>query len=89
MCEKLAPILDSRATALKVAPMPLPDHIVRIHDAACRRRDAGYVDPASGLFVLTAHYLAERGYCCGTGCRHCPYSVEEQKQAGRPTVKQD
>ena len=23
--------------------------------------------------VFTADYLARRGYCCGSGCRHCPY----------------
>jgi len=24
--------------------------------------------------VFTASYLARRGYCCDSGCRHCPYS---------------
>jgi hypothetical protein len=24
--------------------------------------------------VLTAKYLSERGYCCGNGCRHCPFN---------------
>lgn len=33
----------------------------------------GYKDPATGLLVFTAGYLWERGYCCDTGCRHCPY----------------
>ena len=28
---------------------------------------------AGGLLVFTAAYLARRGYCCGSGCRHCPY----------------
>jgi iron complex transport system substrate-binding protein len=23
--------------------------------------------------VFTAHYLRARGYCCESGCRHCPY----------------
>ncbi len=23
--------------------------------------------------VFTAHYLLRRGYCCDSGCRHCPY----------------
>jgi iron complex transport system substrate-binding protein len=23
--------------------------------------------------VFTASYLKRRGYCCGSGCRHCPY----------------
>jgi Family of unknown function (DUF5522) len=27
----------------------------------------------NGLMVLTAKYLLDRGYCCGNGCRHCPY----------------
>jgi hypothetical protein len=27
----------------------------------------------SGLMVLTEKYHLERGYCCGNGCRHCPY----------------
>lgn len=27
-----------------------------------------------GLMVLTEHFLKERGYCCGNGCRHCPYT---------------
>jgi hypothetical protein len=23
--------------------------------------------------VFTRHYLLRRGYCCNSGCRHCPY----------------
>lgn len=26
-----------------------------------------------GSMVFTASYLRRRGYCCGSGCRHCPY----------------
>lgn len=26
-----------------------------------------------GAFVFTGSYLRRRGYCCGSGCRHCPY----------------
>ncbi len=26
-----------------------------------------------GLIVFTAEYHLRRGYCCGGGCRHCPY----------------
>jgi hypothetical protein len=25
------------------------------------------------LIVFTAQYHLRRGYCCGRGCRHCPY----------------
>jgi iron complex transport system substrate-binding protein len=27
----------------------------------------------NGAMVFTARYLKRRGYCCDSGCRHCPY----------------
>jgi hypothetical protein len=36
-----------------------------------------YLDPGTGLTVLTAAYLADRGYCCSQGCRHCPWEGGE------------
>ena len=45
------------------------------HDAAVAAGEPGYLDPATGLFVMTAAYLRERGWCCGNGCRHCPYDA--------------
>lgn len=27
----------------------------------------------NGYWVFTAEYLLRRGYCCRSGCRHCPY----------------
>ncbi|MCR6719274.1 MAG: DUF5522 domain-containing protein [Chitinophagaceae bacterium] len=29
-----------------------------------------------GLVVLTEKFLLDRGYCCGNGCKHCPYGHE-------------
>jgi len=26
-----------------------------------------------GKLVFTAKYLLERGHCCNSGCRNCPY----------------
>lgn len=26
-----------------------------------------------GFMVFTAAYHLKRGYCCESGCRHCPY----------------
>ena len=49
------------------------DEILAVHRAALAAGDGGYLDPTTGLFVMTAGYLAERGTCCDTGCRHCPY----------------
>eukprot|EP01012_Entosiphon_sulcatum_P004654 TRINITY_DN11906_c0_g2_i1.p1 TRINITY_DN11906_c0_g2~~TRINITY_DN11906_c0_g2_i1.p1 ORF type:complete len:330 (+),score=44.39 TRINITY_DN11906_c0_g2_i1:29-1018(+) len=47
--------------------------IEKLHSEACRNGDATYIDPASGFQVFTALFHKERGYCCGSGCRHCPY----------------
>jgi hypothetical protein len=27
----------------------------------------------NGFMVFTAAYHLKRGFCCGSGCRHCPY----------------
>ena len=54
------------------------------HDAAVARGDPGYFDPYSGLYVMTAARLKGQGFCCGKGCRHCPWPPEEQERAGRP-----
>ena len=27
----------------------------------------------NGLMVFTAVYHLKRGYCCNSGCRHCPF----------------
>ena len=43
-----------------------------------------YEDPDTGFWVMTAATLLERGYCCGNGCRHCPYPPDVQARAGRP-----
>jgi hypothetical protein len=31
---------------------------------------------SDGLYVFTAEYLIQRGYCCGNGCVHCPYNYK-------------
>lgn len=33
-----------------------------------------YFDPG-GLMVFTEAYHRRRGYCCESGCRHCPYEI--------------
>jgi hypothetical protein len=35
----------------------------------------------NGLFVFTAKYLRERGYCCESGCRHCPWGYKPSSKA--------
>jgi Family of unknown function (DUF5522) len=46
------------------------------HAAAVKAGEPCYSDPASGLSVFTAAFLADRGYCCDSGCRHCPFVVD-------------
>jgi hypothetical protein len=26
-----------------------------------------------GMMVFTEKYHLKRGYCCGSGCKHCPF----------------
>lgn len=34
-----------------------------------------YYDEQDNM-VLTSSYHLAKGYCCGYGCRHCPYNYE-------------
>jgi hypothetical protein len=29
-----------------------------------------------GYIVLTESFHLKKGYCCGNGCKHCPYDYE-------------
>ncbi len=49
------------------------DAALAAHRAAVDEGSIGYMDPATGLFVMTSLYLHDRGWCCDRGCRHCPY----------------
>ena len=39
----------------------------------------------NGYLVFTEHYLSKRGWCCGNGCRHCPY--EPKHETGNINLK--
>jgi hypothetical protein len=36
----------------------------------------------NGFVVFTARYHLRRGFCCGSGCRHCPYAHVNVKAEG-------
>lgn len=40
-----------------------------------------------GLFVFTAEYLLERGHCCQSGCRHCPYGFDKDSPQPQATTE--
>lgn len=70
--------LDDRPLTRPAAQRLPEDHpgrarILAAHARAVEAGQSMYADPETGLHVLTAGYLAERGRCCGNGCRHCPY----------------
>jgi hypothetical protein len=70
----LAPRALTEPHPSRLAPgHPRRAEILAAHAAALAAGQAGYLDPDSGLFVLTAGFLAGRGTCCTRGCRHCPY----------------
>ncbi|XP_073332923.1 uncharacterized protein C1orf53 homolog [Pagrus major] len=43
------------------------------HTEACEAKKQMYVDPSSGYKVFTEYAHLQRGKCCGSACRHCPY----------------
>ena len=66
-----APTPPCRASMMQQSnpPASVPD----LHERACRDGLPTYTDPATGYAVFTAAYLRDRGACCDSGCRHCPY----------------
>ena len=38
-----------------------------------------YFYKENGKTVFTEEYHIQRGYCCGNGCRHCPYHPQHMK----------
>jgi hypothetical protein len=52
---------------------PLRDEILAAHALAVEAGADSYVDPATGNTAFTGAFLLARGYCCDSGCRHCPY----------------
>jgi hypothetical protein len=52
---------------------PRRPEILAAHARAIREGEPRYLDPLSGYWVFTAAFLLDRGTCCESGCRHCPY----------------
>jgi len=62
--------------------MPLDDRFSRFNNNL-KEGDDFYLE--NGYRVLTEKFLTNRGYCCGNGCRHCPYHPAHIK--GNKTLK--
>ncbi|XP_006892163.1 PREDICTED: uncharacterized protein C1orf53 homolog [Elephantulus edwardii] len=57
--------------------------IMERHKAACAAGQLNYVDPATGYLVLTQLAHLQRGECCGSACRHCPYGQVNVKDPSK------
>ena len=44
-----------------------------------------YYMSEEGYIVFTEQYLSRRGYCCESGCRHCPYGFAKKKKMSTET----
>ncbi|MEJ7736242.1 MAG: DUF5522 domain-containing protein [Chitinophagaceae bacterium] len=39
-----------------------------------------------GFMVFTEKYHLEKGFCCGNGCKHCPYDFERVAEPARTAL---
>jgi hypothetical protein len=39
-----------------------------------------------GFVVFTEKYHLEKGFCCGNGCRHCPFNYENVPEPRRSAL---
>ncbi|XP_053463010.1 uncharacterized protein C1orf53 homolog [Nycticebus coucang] len=62
---------------------PAERRIAELHAAACAAGQLNYVDPATGYVVLTELAHLQRGECCGSACRHCPYGQVNVKDPSK------
>ncbi len=67
-----------------------PDH----SEAQMSRLEQLGLDPGDcyfteeGYLVFTAQYHLKRGYCCQSGCRHCPYGFNAKPEVvAKPPTK--
>jgi len=40
-----------------------------------------------GYIVLTKNFHLKKGYCCGNGCKHCPYDYESVPEPLKSEMK--
>jgi ABC-type Fe3+-hydroxamate transport system substrate-binding protein/diphthamide synthase (EF-2-diphthine--ammonia ligase) len=72
----------SKRMSIQKNPIDLEDLVTEgggfaeLHRIACEKGELTYIDPVTGYSVFTEIAHQQRGRCCGSGCRHCPYSHE-------------
>jgi hypothetical protein len=61
------------------------EHTERMQRLRLEKED--YYFSPEGYLVFTEAYHLKRGYCCQSGCRHCPYEEAGEVKAGRKDGK--
>ena len=56
------------------------------HDSLVEGEDYYWEGP---YMVLTEKFLRDRGYCCESGCRHCPYGFRRDQRRDLPLDRDD
>lgn len=41
------------------------------------------------FLVFTEDWLRRRGYCCESGCRHCPWGYRKDRRADVPDDREE
>ena len=82
-------VTDGQAKASKSIDDEIAE-IEEVHRCAVEAGKETYMDPKTGYSVFTQLVAVHRGYCCGSGCRHCPYGHKnvpaKRKEKLRPPI---
>jgi ATP-binding cassette subfamily B (MDR/TAP) protein 1 len=73
----------SSSEASTLTDIPDMEDFYALHQQACNQGERTYIDPATGYAVFTRVAHEQRGACCGSGCRHCPYHHENLRDRTR------
>ncbi|MBT1709895.1 hypothetical protein KK062_16740 [Fulvivirgaceae bacterium PWU5] len=57
-----------------------------VTEKSAPEENSPYYYMENGLMVFTEAFFLKRGFCCGRGCRHCPYG--HKKGVTTPINKQ-
>ena len=69
-----------RTRLLKSTQLQVPDSKKNIAPPYSLSNEDYYLNE-QGYIVFTAAYHLKRGYCCGNGCKHCPYGMQKEESS--------
>jgi hypothetical protein len=58
-----------------------PEQVLALTSAESAAASPDFYLDEYGRTVFTADYHLKRGYCCSSGCRHCPYEKDQSLPA--------